>query len=286
MTVVADGPRVLPRDDSAAAQIVAHALRDEGVTILTGRRVTAASQTDGVVTATLSDGTIVHADRVFVAVGRAARTEGLDLERAGVAVRDGLVAVDGRCRTSARDIYAAGDCATTARFTHVAEKMAAVAVMNAIVGLPTRFDHEAVTWTTFTDPELAQVGPTKAALRHTARRYVEETFPFSRLDRAIIDGAENGFVSILTTVRGRVLGGTVVGSRAGELIAEVALARTRRLSLSALAATLHVYPTYAMGVRRTADAALIRKRTPPVLAALRVLRGLRGTPPSLDVLLP
>lgn len=286
VTIVADGPRVLPRDDAAAAQIVARALRDEGVIIHIGQRVVAASQGDGVVTAKLSDGTTVHADRVFVAVGRAARTEGLDLERAGVAVRDGLVAVDGRCRTSARHIYAAGDCATTARFTHVAEKTAAVAVMNAVVGVPTHFDPGAVTWTTFTDPELAQVGPTEAALRQTGRRYVVETFPFSRLDRAIIDGSEDGFVSILTTVRGRVLGGTVVGPRAGDLIAEIAVARARRLPLKALAATLHVYPTYAMGVRRAADAALIRARTRPVVAALRLLHGLRGTPPPLDVLLP
>lgn len=286
VTVVADGPRILPRDDSAAAETVARSLRREGVAILTERRVETASHADGVVTATLSDGTILHADLVFVAVGRVARVEGLGFERAGVAVRDGLVAVDRRCRTTARHIYAAGDCATMARFTHVAERMAAVAVMNAIAGVPTRFDDESVTWTTFTDPELAQVGPTEMELRQAGRRYTVQTFPFSRLDRAIIDSAEDGFVSILTTLRGRVLGGTVVGPRAGELIAEVALARARRLRLSALAATLHVYPTYAMGVRRTADIGLIRARTAPVLAALRLLRRLRGTPPPLDVLLP
>lgn len=286
VTVVADGHRILLRDEPAAAEVVARALRAEGVTLLAERRVETASFVDGVVTATLSDGALVRADLVFVAVGRVARVEGQGLERAGVAVHDGLVAVNRRYRTTARHIYAVGDCATTARFTHVAERMAAVAVMNAIVGVPTRFDNASVTWTTFTDPELAQVGPTEMELRRTGRRYVAHTFPFSRLDRAIIDGAENGFVSILTTLRGRVLGGTIVGPRAGELIAEVALARARRLPLTAIAATLHVYPTYAMGVRRTADAALIRARTAPVLTALRVLRGLRGTPPPLDVLLP
>lgn len=286
VTVVTDAPRILPRDHPEAAETVVRSLRNEGITILTGRRVTAASQADGIITATLSDGTVLHADRLFAAVGRAARIEGLNLPRAGVQVRDGLVVVDNRCRTSGQNIYAAGDCATTARFTHVAERMAGVAVMNAIVGVPTHFDTSAVTWTTFTDPELAQVGPTESELRQERHRYVETRYPYARLDRAVIDGTEDGFVSILTTPHGRVLGGTIVGPRAGELIAEIALARSRRLHLRAIAATLHVYPSYAMGIRRAADAAVIRARTAPVLAALRLLRGLRGTPAPLEVLLP
>lgn len=164
--------------------------------------------------------------------------------------------------------------------------MAAVSVMNAIVGLPTRFEPESVTWTTFTDPELAHVGPTETELRRTGRRYSVQTFPFSGLDRAIIDDAANGFVSILSTRRGRVLGGPFVGPRAGELIAEIASARARRLRVTAIGANLHGYPTYAMGVRRAADIALIRKRTGLVLFLLRFLPKLRGTPPPLDVLLP
>ncbi len=286
VTVITEGPRILSRDHCEAAQTVARALRNEGVRILTGRRVTTASNADGVVSAQLSDGTVLHADRLFVAVGRAARIDSLDLRRAGVEVGDALITIDRRCRTSQRHIYAAGDCATTARFTHVAERMAGIAVMNAVVGMPTYFDASAVTWTTFTHPELAQVGPTELELRKARHRFVEARFPFTRLDRAIIDGAEDGFVSILTTPRGRVLGGTVVGPRAGELIAEIALARSRRLHLRAIASTLHVYPSYAMGVRRAADTALIRARTASVLTALRFLRGLRGTPPPLEVLLP
>ena len=286
VTMVVDAARILARDDPAAAAVVDEALRAEGVTILTARRVDAASYDGGVVTATLDDRTIVRGDLILAAVGRVARVDYLGLERAGVAVRGGVVRVNSRCRTTARHIYAAGDCATTSRFTHVAERMAVVSVMNAVVGIPTRFDADSVTWTTFSAPELAQVGPTEADLRRIGRRYVAHTFPFARLDRAIVDDSERGFVTILANARGRVLGGTIVGARAGELIAEIALTRARRLSVSALASTLHVYPTHAMGVRRAADSALIRKRTKLVLAALRLLRGLRGTPPPLDVLLP
>jgi len=286
VTIVVDAARILARDDPAAAAVVDAALRAEGVTILTARRVESASYNDGVVTALLCDGTSVRADLVLVAIGRVARIDQLGLERAGVALRDGLVAVNSRCRTTVRHIYAAGDCATTSRFTHVAERMAVVSVMNGIVGIPTRFDPGSVTWTTFTAPELAQVGPTEAALRRIGRPYQAHTFPFARLDRAIIDDTEAGFVTIFSNARGRVLGGTIVGARAGELIAEVALARARHLSINALAATLHVYPTYAMSVRRAADTWRIRARTTPVLGALRLLRGLRGTPPPLEVLLP
>lgn len=285
VTVVAESHRILERDDPAAAGLVARALHADGVRFHLDRRVVAATYAAGIVTATLSDGSVECADRVLVAQGRIARVTGLGLERAGVTVRDGIVAIDRRCRTSAHHIYAVGDCATTARFTHVAERMAAVAVTNAIVGFPLRFDPQAITWTTFTDPEVAQVGPTETELRRLGRRFTVHRFPFARLDRAIVDGTENGFVAIVANARGRVLGGTVVGSRAGELAAEIALARERRLPVTALSATLHAYPTYALGVRRAADGAVARKRTGLVVAALRVLRGLRGTAPPLDVLL-
>ncbi len=286
VTVVVDSQRILERDEPAAAEAVTRALREEGVRILTARRVRSASAIGSIAAITLSDGTLVEADLVLIAIGRVARIEHLGLERAGVTLRDGLVAVNSRCRTAARHIYAAGDCATTARFTHVAERMAAVSVMNAIVGLPARFEPKSVTWTTFTDPELAHVGPTETELQRTGRRYIVQTFPFSKLDRAIIDDAPGGFASIVSTRRGRILGGTVVGPRAGELIAEIALARARRLRVTDIAATLHGYPTYGMGVRRAADIALVRKRTGPVLFVLRLLRKLRGTPPPLDVLVP
>ncbi|GAC1310840.1 MAG: FAD-dependent oxidoreductase [Vulcanimicrobiaceae bacterium] len=284
--LVTGAPRILARDDPSAAAIVAGALERDGVTIRTGRRVASASHDGTVTTARLDDGTIVLADLVLAALGRIANVQHLGLERAAVRVRDGLVAVDRRSRTSVRHVYAAGDCATTARFTHVAERMAAVAVLGAIVGYPERFDPESITWTTFTAPELAQVGPTEDELRRANRRFVVHRFPASALDRAVIDGAEMGYSSIVTTPRGRVLGGTVVGPRAGEAIAEIALARARRLPIRALSATLHAYPTYAFGVRRAADLALVRARTAPLLAALRFLRRLRGKPTPLDVLLP
>ncbi len=286
VTVVVDAARILERDDPAAVEVVARALRAEGVTLLTDRRVVSASRDGALTTLLLCDGTRVVTDLVMAAVGRVARVDDLGLAEAGVAVRDGLIAVDDRCRTTARRVYAAGDCATTARFTHVAERMAAVAVMNAIVGVPTRFDRDSILWTTFTDPELAHVGPTYAERRRRYPRSAVQTFPFSALDRAVIDDATDGFATIVSTRRGRVLGGTVVGPRAGELIAEIALARAKRLHVTDLAATLHAYPSYAMGVRRAADISVLRKRTRFVLSALRMLRRLRGTPPPLDALLP
>ena len=286
VTVVSSEARILVRDDAAAAAVVARALRDEGVVLHDACRIVAARADGGTVEARLTNGTSVTAELVVGAIGRIANVDRLELDRAGVAMHDGIVAIDARGRTRARHIYAAGDCATTARFTHVAERMAVVAATNAIVGYPLRFDPASVTWTTFTDPELAQVGPTEDELRRTRTRYRTMSFPHAALDRAIIDDATAGFVKIATDTRGRVLGGTIVGPRAGELIASIALARARRLPVAAIANTMHVYPSYAMGVRRAADTALIRTRTPLVLALLRVVRRLRGTPPPLDALLP
>lgn len=286
VTLVTQSHTILARDEPRAMEIIARALREDGVTIRTDARVSRASESSGTITVELSDGSRLCVDRILAAVGRQASVADLGLDVAGVAVRNDLIAIDRRCRTTARHIYAAGDCATSARFTHVAERMASVAIMNAIVGVPTSFDERSITWTTFTQPELAQVGPTQCELGREGRHFVAQSFPSAKLDRAIVDDAGDGYAAILSTKGGRVLAGTIVGPRAGDSIAEIGLARERRLSVSDLASTLHVYPTYAIGVRRAADSALIRSRTALVIGVLRIVRRLRGTAPQLETLLP
>jgi pyruvate/2-oxoglutarate dehydrogenase complex dihydrolipoamide dehydrogenase (E3) component len=286
VTVVSADSRILPRDDEECAAILQRQLVDEGVRFAFGCELRAARNVDGTIAATLSNDHTLDADVLFSAIGREARVEGMCLDNAGVEVRDGRVWVDAHCRTTARNIYACGDVATTARFTHVAERMSTVAMVNAVLKIPVTFHQSELTWATFTDPELAQVGPNEAELGRRGRRYTVLRFPFDRLDRAITDAAPPGLVKILASRTGRILGATIVGARAGDTIAELALARKHRLTAGALSGTLHAYPTYAMAVRRSADAFVLRRRTDFGVRVLRLLRGLRGTAPPLDTIVP
>ncbi len=285
VTVIAESARILPRDDAECAAILQRRLEADGIRFVFERKIVAAESTVSGIVATLSDGSAHETDVLLAAVGRESRVDDLGLERAGVTVRDGRIAVDAHCRTTARHIYATGDVATATRFTHVAEKMSAIAVANALLALPLRFDQRELTWATFTAPELAHVGAQEEQLRRDGRRHRVLRFPFTHLDRAYTDDAE-GLVKIVITPRGCILGATVVGQRAGEMIAELALARKHKISAAALSGTLHAYPTYAMATRRAADGFVLGGRSNFAVRILRLLRGLRGHAPTLDAIVP
>jgi pyruvate/2-oxoglutarate dehydrogenase complex dihydrolipoamide dehydrogenase (E3) component len=139
-----------------------------------------------------------------------------------------------------------------------------------------RLDDRHITWTTFTDPELAQVGATEAELQRGGVRYSVVRFPFARLDRAITESATVGSVKVLTTWRGRILGASILGAHAGEMIAEYALAMRNGVTLDKVSSTIHPYPTYALGNRRAADNFVASKLTPGMVRWIRRLFGLRG----------
>ncbi len=286
VTIVTISARILERDDAECAAILARRLESEGIAFAFGCTARQAIRFGGITMVTLSNDLKLEADALFCAVGREARIENLGLEKAGISLRDGRIAVDKHCRTSAPNVYAAGDVATEHRFTHVAERMATIAIKNAILKLPTSFDAAELTWTTFTEPELAQVGLTQAQIERAGTRYTTLRSSYARLDRAATDDAREGLVKVFSTPRGRILGASIVGARAGETIAEIAVARRSRLNVAALSQTLYAYPTYALAVRRAADGYVLRGRTDWALRALRLLRRLRGQAPPLDVLLP
>ncbi|MBC5799191.1 MAG: FAD-dependent oxidoreductase [Candidatus Eremiobacteraeota bacterium] len=285
VTVISPTARILPRDDAECAAMLQRSLAADGIHFILERSIAAASKRDSGIVATLSDGTTQEADVLFAAVGRESRVDDLGLDRAGVGVRDGRIVVDAHCRTTAHRIYAVGDVATASRFTHVAERMSTIAVAHALLALPLRFDERELTWTTFTAPELAHVGAQEEQLRRDGRRHRVLRFPFTHLDRAQTDEAD-GLVKIVITPRGRIIGASVVGPRAGEMIAELALARKRRIDAAALSGTLHAYPTYAMATRRAADGFVLKARSDFAVRVLRLLRGLRGHAPALDAIVP
>lgn len=280
VTLLEVGPRLLPREEPEASAVVEQALRGAGVAVRTGARVGRVERRDGERILTFSDEgqPPLHVDEVLVCAGRKPNVEGLGLEAAGVDYdeRDG-VRVDDHLRTSNRDVYAAGDCCTLHRFTHVADAMARIVVRNSLLFGRARVSALAIPWVTFTDPEVAHVGLTEREAREQGLLAHTIRVDLAELDRPIIDGDPAGFLAVHVE-RGtdRVLGATFVGRGAGEALGELVVAAQGDIGLSRLGRLIHAYPTRAEAVRKAADH-LLRARAghPVVRTLLRTLMALR-----------
>jgi len=274
--VVASDDRILPRDDPEHSGVLQECLAEEGVTFHFGRRVTGLERGEDDLAAALDDGRALRCDAVMAAIGREPIIDGLQLENAGVRTGEKGIVVDRRCRTSQRHIYAAGDVTGRYNFTHMAEHMSKVAVTNALLRWPQKLDEKHVVWSTFTDPELARLGESEARLRDRNATYTVLRFPFAKLDRAITEAETAGEVKVFASRSGRILGASILGAHAGEMISEYALAMRNGLRLSQIARTVHPYPTYLLGNRRAADQFVATKLDSPWLSFVGRILHYRG----------
>lgn len=248
--------KALGRDDPEAAAAVIAALRAEGVRVMEGQpvvRLTAKGPGDQI-EAVLGDGEVVRGSHLLVAAGRAPALGRLDLDKAGVTFSPRGVSVAANLRSvSNRRVYAVGDAAGGAQFTHVAGAHAGVVIRQILLGLPAKAA-AVVPWVSYTDPELAQAGLTEAAAReiYGARLRILRA-DLGDNDRAITESKALGFVKVMA-VAGRPVGATIVGAQAGELIAFWALAIAQRTRLSAIAGVILPYPTLSESAKRAAGA--------------------------------
>lgn len=284
VTLVEMGDQLLGKDDPENAAVLLDVLKSEGVQVLLGTSVEKAGQTSNPMSLFLSDGSTISADAVLLATGREVHPQGLGLEAAGVAYTERGVTVNDRCRTSQRHIFAVGDCTGEYQLTHMSEHMAKVAITNAVLKFPMKLDRLHVPWVTYTSPEVAQVGRTEKQLKEGGKHFEVYRFPFSRIDRAVTDATTAGQIKIMATRwRGKILGASIVGERAGELISYVAAAMRHGVSLKSLSDTIHPYPTYALGVRRAADQWYARRQFPWAIRLLQKVFRYRGqVPPEPD----
>lgn len=259
VTLLEAAPRLLPREEPDAAAVIAAVFGRDGIDVRVGSAATAVSYSAEAAEVALADGSHLRAERLLVAVGRRPVTEGLDVEAARVAVDErGFIRTTARMRTSASGVYAAGDVTGRLQFTHAADEMGRVAAVNAVRGPLMRFHEASTPWVTFTHPEVARVGLTEEQATDRGARVA--TLPMSEVDRAVTAGETDGFITLLAGPRrltrhaggGRLLGATVVGPRAGEMVAEVALAMRIGAFTGRLAQTVHAYPTWSTGVRSAA----------------------------------
>lgn len=251
VTLIQREDRLMPREDEDVSALAQEALRASGVTVLTGHEAqSCALSADGERSIMLRSPGGAHNvafDCLLVAVGRAARLTGYGLEEIGVDTGK-TVTTDEYLATIYPNIYAAGDVAGPFQFTHTASHQAWYASVNALFGSLRRFkaDYRVIPRTTFIDPEVAAVGLNEQQAREKKVPHEVTLYPLHELDRAVAESARTGFVKILTVPgKDRILGVTIVGEHAGELIAEYVLAMRHGLGLNKILSTIHSYPTMA-----------------------------------------
>lgn len=265
VTQVQKGPRLMPREDPEIAAFVQAALQADGVDVLTNHEAVRCEREGArkflIVEHEKSERRIEF-DELLCAVGRTARLRGYGLEELGIPV-ERTVDVNESLQTIYPNIFAAGDVAGPYQLTHAAGHQAGYAAINALFGHLKRFkaDYSVMPWTTFTDPEVAHVGVNEQEARRQGVDYEVTRYNLADLDRAIADSAANGVVKVLTVPgKDRILGVTLVGAHAGELLAEFVLAMKQGLGLGKILGTIHTYPTlveanrYAAGEWRRAHA--------------------------------
>jgi pyruvate/2-oxoglutarate dehydrogenase complex dihydrolipoamide dehydrogenase (E3) component len=272
-------PHLLPREDADAAAVVEKTLATEGVRLLNGVTITKVDARGPEATLHYTQSGVaghVDADRVLVAAGRAPNVEGLGLDAAGVAYGAHGVTVNDYLQTSNTRIYAAGDVCSRFQFTHTADAHARIVLTNALFLGRKKASALVVPWCTYTSPEVAHVGlyEQEAHARGVATDTI--TVPLHDVDRARLDGEDDGFFRVLLAKGSdRILGATLVAAHAGDIISEITVAMAGKVGLGALANVIHPYPTQAEVIKKAADAWNRTRLTPRVKSLFAWWLGMR-----------
>lgn len=245
-------PRILIREDPEVSETVTERFRAEGIDVLVGHKATAFRVENGekVMLAERAGHEVrIPFDAVLVAVGRVANTQGYGLEELGIGTTQArTVETNEYLETIYPNIYACGDVAGPFQFTHTAAHQAWFAAVNALFGTFKKYkaDYSVIPWATFTEPEVARVGLNETEAREQGIDHEVTTYGIEDLDRAIADEEAHGFVKVLTVPgKDKILGVTIVGEHAGDLIAEYVTAMKHGLGLNKILGTIHIYPTLA-----------------------------------------
>lgn len=252
VTQVEMAPRIMVREDPEVSELVATSLRTDGVNVLTGHQAVRVEVVDGEKRLIAKRGdadVVIPFDELLCAVGRSPRVTGYGLEELGIPLTPRkTIETNAYLQTLYPNIYAVGDVAGPFQFTHTAAHQAWYAAVNALFGRFRRFkaDYSVIPWATFTDPEVARVGLSESEAKEQGVAYEVTKYGIDDLDRAIADGTAHGFVKVLTVPgKDKILGVTIVGEHAGDLLAEYVLAMKHGLGLNKILGTIHTYPTLA-----------------------------------------
>jgi pyruvate/2-oxoglutarate dehydrogenase complex dihydrolipoamide dehydrogenase (E3) component len=260
---------IMPKDDPELVDVVRGRLAGEGVALFEQTKVLRIEKRDpGIAVEVERAGKreFVEGSDLLLAAGRSANVEGLDVDKAGIVATKRGITVDARLRSTNKRVFAIGDAAGGYQFTHVANYHAGIVIRQILFRLFwTRADMSAVPWVTFTDPELAHVGLSEAQAKKQFGDVRVLRWPFHENDRAQAERATEGFIKVICTRKGRILGADIVGKSAGELIHPWVLAVANRMKISQLAGYIAPYPTLGEAGKRAAGSyytpALFSERT-------------------------
>jgi len=253
VTQIQRRPEIMPKEDDEISQAIRKRFTEEGVEVIVNSNTKEVVVENGKHFIVIEkNGTTerIEFDKILIATGRAANTKGFGLEDIGVKLtKQGTIEVDEYLRTTThKNIYACGDVAGPYQFTHTAAHQAWYCAVNALFSPLKKFkvDYRVIPWCTFTDPEVAQVGLNEKAAKAQGIPYEVTRYEIDDLDRAIADSEDHGVVKVLTVPgKDKILGVTILGYHAGDLIAEYVLAMKHGLGLNKILGTIHIYPTMA-----------------------------------------
>lgn len=265
---------ILPDEESEAVAVVREQLMSEDIEVFDcGKHLKLSRSTSDGVRLQGPHGEL-SVDRLLVAVGRAPNIDGLELSSAGIEASANGVRIDDFFRTTNRHVFAAGDVCSTKRFTHAADFMARAVIRNAFFFGRAKLSSMVIPWCIYTSPELARVGVIPAEAERLGLDIDTFTQPMTGNDRAVLEGIPSGMVRIhVKKGTERIVGATIVGPNAGDLIGPITMAMTHKIGLGALAGVIHPYPTFGESIRKAGDLYQRTRLTPRVAAVMkRIIR--------------
>ena len=260
VTLVERNNRILPRDDKEISERMSEIMIKEGVKIEVNASAVNVENNGSSINLTVERNNKrlnIDADKILVAVGRQANLKLLNLEKAGVQTHQKGVTVNKHLRTTNPNIYAAGDITGPYLFSHMAEYQGKTAAMNAILPWKSKVNYNHIAWTTFTQPEMAQAGSTEEDFSPSKIRVFK--YNFEDLDRTMTHPGESGLLKIVCDRKYKILGASIIGPRAGELIGEIQIMKTLGIPLTRAVNVIHPYPTYGDIIRQIAKKAYLDK---------------------------
>lgn len=270
VTVFTRSGEIMPKEDRQAAEIIKKSMEDDGVEFRNNVEFIKVENgaTDSVTMIVKQHGQEIRPefDKLLIAIGRKPAVNNMGFEEAGIKFDERLgVEIDDHLQTSNPNVYAVGDIATKYQFTHVANFMARIAIRNALFYGRDKFSNLLIPWATFTDPEVAHVGLYEKDLQDRDIDYSTFMKEFDDVDRAILESETKGFVKVhVKKGTDEILGATIVGSHAGDMISEITVAMQANKGLGGLASVIHPYPTMAEAIGQTGDAYNKTRLTPTI----------------------
>lgn len=282
VTVFSRSEKIMPKEDPEAVEIVKKSMLKDGVTFAFNANYIKVEghEIDKPIKVVIEQGgkeSVLEFDALLIATGRKPAVSNLGLEAAGVDFDERRgVTVNERLQTTNTNIYAVGDVASKYQFTHMADFMARLVIKNALFFGRDKVTDLLVPWATYTDPEVAHVGLYEKDLDERGIAYVTFKREFFHVDRAIVDGENEGYVKIhVAKGKGEILGATIVGSHAGDMISEISVAMQSGMGLGSLASVIHPYPTAAEAIRQCGDMYNRQRLTPTVKGIFHKIMALR-----------